>query len=139
MSKYMTRQRRGLLEFLKAHPDQAMSAMEVAAAMQDAPVSVSAVYRNLAALEAEGKVRRLARSGSREVFFQYTDAPECRNCFHLSCTRCGRTFHMHALGAERLARDVAQNDEFQLDRSETVLYGLCRDCRGADHGQGRRA
>ena len=138
MPKYMTKQRRLLLDYLQTHPDMALSAGQISAAV-GAPISASAVYRNLAALEEEGKLRRLSRIGSREVLFQYTDAALCRNCLHLSCTRCGRTFHMHALGAERLARDVAQNDEFQLDRSETVLYGLCRDCRGPDHGQGRRA
>lgn len=128
MPKYMTRQRTLLLEFLKSHPDEAMSAMQVAEAVQDAPISASAVYRNLAALEQEGKLRRLTKSGSREVYFQYMDAPDCRNCLHLSCTKCGKTFHMHALGAERLVRDVAQNDAFQIDRGETVLYGLCRSC-----------
>ena len=128
MSKYMTRQRALLLDYLKCHPDEALSAMQVAEAVQDAPISASAVYRNLAALEAEGKLRRLSRSGSREVYFQYMDAPDCRNCLHLSCTKCGRTFHMHALGAARLVQDVAQNDCFRIDRGETVLYGLCRDC-----------
>ena len=129
MSKYMTKQRKLLLDFLKAHPDVALSAGQISSAVQGEPISASAVYRNLAELEAEGKVRRLSRPGSREVFFRYMDASECRGCLHLSCTKCGRTFHMHALGAVRLERDVAQNDQFLLDRSETVLYGVCRDCR----------
>ena len=129
MPKYMTKQRKLLLDFLRSHPDEALSAGRIAGAVQDAPISVSAVYRNLAELEAEGKVRRLSRAGSREVFFQYMDASNCRNCLHLSCTKCGKTFHMHALGAAQLERDVARNDEFQIDRNETVIYGLCRDCR----------
>ena len=137
MQKYMTRQRRGLLEYLQSHPDMALSAGQIAAAVQGGEISVSAVYRNLAALEEEGKVRRLSRSGSREVFFQYMDAGECRNCLHLSCTKCGRTFHMHALGAAQLVRDVAQNDQFQIDRSETVLYGVCRACQGTKGGAAR--
>ena len=129
MPKYMTKQRRLLLEFLQTHPDQLLSAGEIAAAIPEEPVSVSAVYRNLADLERDGKVRRLSRQGSRETFFQYTDAAECRNCLHLSCTRCGKTFHMAPGGTERLAREVEAQEMFQLDRSETVLFGLCRDCR----------
>ena len=131
MPKYMTKQRKLLLDFLRAHPDEALSAGRIADAVQGqvTPISASAVYRNLAALEAEGKVRRLSRAGSREVFFQYMDAADCRNCLHLSCRKCGKTFHMHALGAAQLERDVARNDEFQIDRNETVIYGLCRDCR----------
>ena len=131
MPKYMTKQRKLLLDFLRSHPDEALSAGRIAEAVrgQVTPISVSAVYRNLAELETEGKVRRLSRAGSREVFFQYMDAADCRNCLHLSCTKCGRTFHMHALGAAQLERDVARCDEFQIDRNETVIYGLCRDCR----------
>ena len=129
MPKYRTKQRKLLLDFLRSHPDEALSAGRIAEAVQGEPISVSAVYRNLAELEAEGKVRRFSRAGSREMFFQYMDASSCRNCLHLSCTKCGKTFHMHALGAAQLERDVARNDEFQIDRNETVIYGLCRDCR----------
>ena len=131
MPKYRTKQRALLLDFLRSHPDEQLSAGQIAGAVQgqDQSISVSAVYRNLAELEAEGKVRRLSRAGSREIFFQYMDASNCRNCLHLSCTKCGKTFHMHALGAAQLERDVARNDEFQIDRNETVIYGLCRDCR----------
>ena len=129
MPKYKTKQRAVLLDYLRAHPDEALSAGRIAGAVQGESISVSAVYRNLAELEAEGKVRRLSRVGSREVFFQYMDASNCRNCLHLSWMKCGKTFHMHALGAVQLERDVARNDEFQIDRNETVIYGLCRDCR----------
>ncbi len=37
-------------------------------------ISLSAVYRNLVQLEAEEKVRRSAKSGSHEAFYQYLDA-----------------------------------------------------------------
>ena len=135
MAKYMTKQRAALLDFLQAHPDQAMSAGQISAAMDGEQVSASAVYRNLAELETEGRVRRLRRGDGREVFFQYLDGEDCRNSVHLSCTRCGRTFHMNALGAERMLRDVERSDSFQVDRSETVLYGLCGSCRRETEGE----
>ena len=126
MSKYMTRQRKALLAFLGAHADELLSAREIADALD---VSLSAVYRNLAALEHEGVLRRGGVNNSRESIYQYTGAAACRDCLHLSCTRCGRTFHMSAAGAERLQRDALRSDEFRIDRGETVLYGLCRECR----------
>lgn len=129
MSKYMTKQRKLLLDYLQAHPDEPMSAGQISEAVEDAPVSASAVYRNLAELEADGKVRRLSRAGSREVFFQYMDALDCRNCLHLNCTKCGKTFHMSTPGADRVVRDVERSDFFRVDKSETVLYGVCRACR----------
>lgn len=129
MSKYMTKQRMLLLDYLQAHPDEPMSAGQISEAVEDAPVSASAVYRNLAELEADGKVRRLSRAGSREVFFQYMDALDCRNCLHLNCTKCGKTFHMSTPGTDRVVRDVERSDFFRVDKSETVLYGVCRACR----------
>lgn len=129
MSKYMTKQRKLLLDYLQAHPDEPMSAGQISEAVEDAPVSASAVYRNLAELEADGKVRRLSRAGSREVFFQYMDALDCRNCLHLNCTKCGKTFHMSTPGTDRVVRDVERSDFFRVDKSETVLYGVCRACR----------
>lgn len=129
MAKYRTRQRTLLLDFLQSHPDEPLSAGQISEAVEGESISPSAVYRNLAELENEGKVRRLSRGGSREAFFQYIDAPDCRDCVHLSCIQCGRTFHMTAPGAARLLRDVEKSEMFRVDRSETVLYGVCRDCQ----------
>ena len=129
MPKYMTRQRKALVSYLNRHPDELLSAQQIADALRDDSVSLSAVYRNLAELEAEGKVRRSHTGAGREIEFQYLDSAGCRDCLHLSCTRCGRTFHMDTDGADRLLNAVAQRDGFVIDKSETVLYGVCGDCR----------
>ncbi|HCA04631.1 MAG TPA: hypothetical protein DEO32_01905 [Ruminococcaceae bacterium] len=129
MPKYMTKQRKTLLSFLSAHADEELSARQIAETLNDESISISAVYRNLAALEQEGKIRRCSKSGSREVFYQYTDCTSCKDCLHLSCEKCGKTYHMNTPDAERLVRALAQNDEFSIDKTATVLYGVCRDCR----------
>lgn len=129
MSKYLTRQRRTLLEYLSGRPDELLSAREIAGALADEAISLSAVYRNLADLEAEGAVRQSRKSGSREIYFQYLDAGECRERLHLSCTRCGKTFHMDAGEAEEIVETVARRDGFAIDKAETVLYGVCEECQ----------
>ena len=128
MAKYMTRQRKALLPYLRSHPDELLSAQEIAEALGVESVSLSAVYRNLADLEAEGKVRRHHRSGDREIMFQYLDTDTCRNCLHMSCTQCGRTFHMDDGEARQLLDAVARLDGFAIDKAETVLYGTCEEC-----------
>ncbi|MCR5825008.1 MAG: transcriptional repressor [Oscillospiraceae bacterium] len=129
MSKYVTRQRRALLDYLGTHADEALSAQEIAAALEGARVSLSAVYRNLAELEAEGLVRRTERPGTREACYCFIGAEECRGCLHLQCKRCGRTFHMDAAGAEQLKSVVEKAEGFALDKGDTVLYGVCEICR----------
>ncbi len=129
MPKYMTKQRKSLLAYLSLHADETLSARQIEAALSEEGISISAVYRNLAELEKDGKVRRVNQSGSREVFFQYTDGAHCKECLHLSCEKCGKTYHMNTQGAAMLIENLAQSDEFTIDKTSTVLYGVCKDCR----------
>ena len=59
MPKYMTKQRKALLSFLSAHADEKLSARQIAQTLSGEGISISAVYRNLSALEQEGKIRRV--------------------------------------------------------------------------------
>ena len=131
LSKYVTRQRKALLSWLRMRPDKLFTAQEIAEALGADSVSLSAVYRNLADLEAEGQVRRSARGGERDIRYQFMAAESCQGCLHLCCTRCGRTFHMDSGGVAALTEAVAKSDNFALDCAETVLYGVCGTCRDA--------
>lgn len=129
MPKYATRQRAALLRFLADHADESLSASEIAQALSQENISRSAVYRNLAELEAEGKVCRVSQGGSREALYRFTDAEECRECLHMTCVRCGRTYHMADLDADNLVRALIRNEGFRVDKASTVLYGTCSACR----------
>lgn len=129
MSKYMTKQRKTLLDFLSRHADEELSAKQIESGLSGEGISMSAVYRNLSELEQGGKIRRVSKSGTREVFYLYTDAHECKDCLHLSCEKCGKTYHMNIPGAEMLVQNLQTADEFTIDKGSTVLYGVCKACR----------
>lgn len=129
MPKYMTKQRKALLAFLSEHADEKLSARQIEEALSDQGISISAVYRNLSELEKDNKIRRVSHSGSREVFYQYSDEAHCKDCLHLSCEKCGKTYHMNMPGAEMLINNLAQSDEFTIDKANTVLYGVCKECK----------
>ena len=129
MPKYMTKQRKALLNYLSQHADERLSAKQLEDALKSEGISISAVYRNISELEREGKVRRVNNSGSREVFYQYTDSEHCKDCLHLSCEKCGKTYHMNSAVAQTLIENLAQSDEFTIDKANTVLYGVCKDCK----------
>ena len=129
MPKYLTKQRRTLLAYLCAHHDESLSAKQIAAALENEGISISAVYRNLAALEADGKVQRVVHGAGREACYRYADADCCRDSLHLSCTKCGRTFHMASPDAALLASSLARHEGFAIDKASTVLYGTCEDCQ----------
>ena len=131
MPVYKTQTRKMLLDYLQSHADESLSAGKIS---EDLPeISVSAVYRNIAALERDGAVCAVSRTGSRERLYRFAAAEQCREHLHLSCTRCGRTFHMNAEQTEALVQTVAARDRFLVDRSETVLYGICETCRKKQH------
>ncbi len=129
MPQYATRQRKALLGYLLMHPDESFSARQIADALEPDGVSLSAVYRNLAALEAQGMIRRAPKDGDHEVFYRFTQADACKKHLHLSCSQCGKTFHMDVPATDSLVEQVAQTADFQVDRSSTVLYGVCGACR----------
>ena len=129
LPSYSTRQRKALLAYLGRHPDELLTARQIAAALAGERISLSAVYRNLAQLEAEEKVRRSSKSGTREICYQYLDAESCKGALHMRCIKCGRTFHMASGNAVLFAKHLAQSERFMLDTADTVLYGTCSDCK----------
>ncbi len=130
MKKYDTRQRDYLISFLNEHPDQLLSVRQIAQELCAQQISLSAVYRNLSQLEAEGLIRKSVKAGSRESYYQYVGAEDCHSHLHLSCTRCGKTFHMDAERTAQLTRAMSELDGFDLDILKTVLYGICQNCHG---------
>jgi Fur family ferric uptake transcriptional regulator len=118
-----------LLDFLQSHGDEVFSADQIAESLNGENISISAIYRNLAALESEGKIQRTTKGGSRKVFYRFKAADECREHIHLSCSKCGRTYHMPLPATNTLIDDVKKNSGFEIDRTETVLYGVCGDCK----------
>ena len=69
MTKYLTKQRRILLNYLSEHADEMLSAKEIADSLADQGISVSAVYRNLSALEEEKLIHRVNIGATREIFY----------------------------------------------------------------------
>lgn len=129
MAKYITKKRKILLEYLENHPDALLNVKQIIGELANEDISLSAVYRNLCDLETEGKIRRVSRSGSREVYFQYTAAQKCKSSLHLNCKKCGRTFHAGDFSADLIVNNLAKSENFDVDKSNTVIYGICSKCR----------
>ena len=129
MAKYLTRQRKRLLTYLSEHTDEQMTARQIADALTADNISISAVYRNLSALEEEGLLKRSVREGTREVFYQYIAAAKCKDSLHLSCRVCGKSIHLDEADTTPLIQNTLRNTGFQIEKTETILYGICEGCR----------
>lgn len=129
MKEYTTEQRKQLLSFLKEHCDQQFSIEEIAEQLCDGKnISISAVYRNMNKLVAEGAAARFAREGSRKFLYQYVGDRDCKDHLHLKCVKCGQIFHMDGESMEAVLGSVRRN-HFEVDKKSTILYGSCDTCK----------
>lgn len=128
MKVYHTEQRKSILDYLKSRQDAQVTASEIAEALSSS-VSKSAVYRNLADLEREGKVVRVSVAGERSAAYRYAAGHSCIGKIHISCVRCGKTEHISPAAAARLERALEAEDGFLLNKRESMLFGVCKDCR----------
>lgn len=129
---YRTEQRKKLSAFFESHPDLAISAKDLAAALSEEngpSLSISAIYRNLDRLEQEGVIVRYASKNRRENVYRYVQAENCENRLHLACIQCGKTYHMDSSLSEKLLKRVSQVDDFLIDTEKTAILGLCEECR----------
>ena len=134
LAEYETKQRRILLDYLNAHPDRGFSVEELydgllAAHPADAIPGKSTLYRLIARLVSEGLVKRFAVGNGRTFAYQIVACDACDKHLHLKCTECGFLYHMDHAVSEQIMREVLSRSEFSLDEKETVLFGVCKDCK----------
>jgi len=126
---YSTKQKRAIFEYMSNHIDETFSARDIYDALFDKSINISTVYRNLASLKLEGKVMKVLKNGSRKAYYRYAEAEKCRSHLHLFCVKCGKTYHMDIPSTNMLVEKVSQNSNFEIDRLNTVLQGICGTCR----------
>ena len=118
-----------VLRYVNANHDKSFSAKEIADGLKDMNISISAVYRNLVDLEKEGKIRKVAKSGTREAFYQFIDCDECKEHLHITCTKCGKTTHLPDADSAMIIQKVLNKTNFDIDKNNTILYGVCDKCK----------
>lgn len=130
MRQYSTRQRQALLAYLTEHPQVPLSAEALCEGVsRRQPISVSAVYRNLAKLAEDGEVRKVPGEDGKTVLYQYADHAKCSSHLHMQCSGCGRVLHMDEAVSALMVKSLQDSSGFQIDRGKTILYGKCSDCR----------
>ena len=130
--RYQTRQREQILSCLCRNPGIPRSAEGWAAELSrtGTPVGRSTVYRMLRDLEEEGLVRRAANGEGRTVLYEYLEPDSaCREHYHLKCTACGSVIHLECGVARELNDHMQQRHGFYVDPGQSILYGLCAQCK----------
>ena len=129
MEKYLTGQRKILIDYLSSHSDRYFSVDDIVREVcSDGSISKSAVYRNIDMLVREGALQKSAEKGSRRFLYRYVNCEQCTSHLHMKCIECGCIYHMDDEETGRILSAVALGSSFKIDEKKTVLYGMCVKC-----------
>lgn len=132
---YNTRQKENLLSFLIKNKDKHTNVTEISMFMtaQETPMGTATIYRQLDKLVEQGLVRKYVSDGKMGACYQYiADEDGCHEHYHLKCILCGRLIHIDCDHLAGINRHIFEHHGFTVDSSQTVFYGKCSDCTGAD-------
>lgn len=129
-STYSTKQREAILNLLTSSGSGHLSADEITQLLREQGINVgkSTVYRYLNMLTKSNVLRRYMVEGV--ACYSYIGDPQCREHYHLFCTRCGELRHVTCGRLDELNAHLCADHNFSLDTTQTVFYGLCEGCGG---------
>lgn len=130
--EYRTKYRDWIKNYFETHPDVRIRARDVYDGMkaEGLPVNLATVYRNLDHLENENILRGHKTAGEDEKFYQYMrPRMDCQSHLHLLCSRCGRIIHLNCGFMNEISEHLMKEHGFELDCGQSMLVGLCSDCR----------
>ena len=125
-SRRITPQRRLILDILSqagGHLDAGEIYERVR--LRDPRLSLSTIYRTLAALKASGAVRELHLDQEHHHYELDNDDRHS----HLVCMECGRVIEVDSEPFAQVAQAVGQSHGFDVAAAQVELTGRCADCR----------
>jgi Fur family transcriptional regulator, ferric uptake regulator len=124
----LTAQRRALIETIQqaeAHLDAAT--LLTRARQRDPNIDRATVYRTLELLKRLGLIDELDLmhlNGERH----YYEVKTQKDHLHLACFRCGQIEEFDSPTFQRLKREVAAQNDFEIQVMRLEVGGLCRGC-----------
>lgn len=132
MGRYNTEQKKTVLSFLSAHPNDQFSAEMLTEMLCDSiegkTPGKSTVYRLVGELAEEGLLRKFPKKSGHGWLYQYHTGGDCAGHLHLKCTSCGKLVHLECALGNDLLSHIRQTHDFVVDNTATVLYGICSAC-----------
>jgi len=132
-SKYKTKQRDELLDYLKTVPGVHITVGDVCGHFRDQgkAIGTTTVYRQLERMVDEGIVNKYIIDGNSPACFEYIAENVHREnevCFHCKCEKCGKLIHLHCEEIAAMKQHLLEHHSFTLNPMRTVFYGLCDQC-----------
>ena len=134
-SGYATMSRKRMLHFLMENSNRAVSAADIDAYLKQSgnTVNITTIYRYLDKLAKEGTViKYVAEKGGQAVYQYVEQGHHCEEHLHLKCVSCGCIIHLECAFMNEISEHVLKDHGFALQCKNSIIYGLCRNCREMD-------
>ena len=128
MIKYQTEQRKVLISLFEKDGHRTYSAHDIISAIPDAGISLSAIYRNLKALENDGIISKINDPKQAEARYHYLNKQDCVGVVHLKCENCNQIYHLNRHISDMIFALAKDELNFLLNKSGAFLYGKCKNC-----------
>ncbi len=125
---YNTKQKREILKFFMENEDSCICAKDLIDRFSH-EIGEATVYRCLAALTEEGRVKKFISEKGQSSYYQYISCNECDKHFHMKCVSCGKLIHMDCAFMHSFGEHIKTEHDFHVDNAKTVIYGVCSTCR----------
>lgn len=131
-NSYATVSRRKILAYLEENHDRTVTVADIDAYLrsQNSEVNITTIYRYLDKLTKEGTlIKYVAQKGSLASYQYVEQGHKCDEHLHLKCVRCGRIIHLECAFMQEISEHIREDHGFELQCRNSILYGVCRDCR----------
>lgn len=133
-SGYKTKQRELVLEYIK-NSGRCVTADEIIKGLNENGEAVSkpTVYRTLERFVKNGEITRYVSEKGDSSAYRFGGEHHSEH-FHIKCTECKRTVCMDCGFINDLEKHVLSHHGFTLFPNQTILYGICDQCRKKSSG-----
>lgn len=129
--EYRTKSRDDIMAYVEQNKEKRFSASDVYAHLREKgnKVNLTTVYRNLEKMTEAGQLLRLGYAKDGSALYQYLlPNSSCYEHLHIQCSNCGKVFHLDDEFMS-LIEEYFQKHDFSLIAQESVLIGICSECR----------
>ena len=91
-------------------------------------VGLTTIYRKVDSLVENNKVKKYIGKDN-VTYYQYLCDCDKSNHFYLKCDKCGNLEHVDCDCINELSEHISKNHEFELNKQNIVINGLCKNCK----------
>ena len=125
-----TGQKEVLLKYLDENKNKHLNIQDIYLDLKD-QMWMTTIYRIIISLIEKGIVNKIPLENKQGYCYNYSPKDEqCLNHYHLICEKCNNLFHFESREVQKISKEAEKNENFEIDNSRIVFYGLCKKCKG---------